>query len=55
MDGAKLVADTVDLRKECGKSASYLGRSIPVKEYRPDKNENPGGSKILAVWESLSP
>ena len=45
MDGAKLVADTVDLRNECGRQAFGLGRSMSEKICGPVRIENPGGSK----------
>ena len=49
MDGAKLVTDTVDFRKESGRQAFYLVRSTSVKSCQPNKNENPGGSRRIAV------
>ncbi len=30
-----------------------MGRSILVREYGPYRNENPGGSRILALLESV--
>ena len=49
MDGTKLVADTVDLRNERGRQASWLGRSMFEKICGPTWKENPGGSRNLAV------
>ncbi len=49
MDGAKLVTDTVDLRKECGRQAFWLGRSMSEKICGPARIENPGGSRSCAV------
>jgi hypothetical protein len=49
MDGAKLVTDTVGFRKEYGKQAFWLGISIFTRRYEPVRNENPGGSRIIAV------
>ncbi|MBT6045476.1 MAG: hypothetical protein HOG49_01525 [Candidatus Scalindua sp.] len=45
MDGTKLVADTIDLRKKCGRQASWLGRSVFEKMHGPTWKENPGGSR----------
>ena len=49
MDGAKLVADTVDLSNECGRQASWLGRSMFEKMCGPTRIENPGGSRNRAL------
>ena len=49
MDGAKLVTDTVGFRKEDDRQAFCLEISIFVKEYEPVRNENPGGSRNIAV------
>jgi len=46
MDGTKLVADTVDLCKERGRQAFWLGRSMSEKMCGPIRIENPGGSRI---------
>ena len=45
MDGAKLVADTVDFSNECGRQASWLGRSMYENICGPTSIENPGGSR----------
>ena len=45
MDGAKVVTDTVDIRKECGRQASCLGRSVLTRGRGPSRNENPGESR----------
>ena len=45
MDGAKLVTDTIDTRKRCGRQASWLGRSMSEKICGPTWIENPGGSR----------
>ena len=49
MDGTKLDTDTIDLRKECGRQAFCLGRSILAKGYGPGRNENPGESRIIEL------
>jgi hypothetical protein len=55
MDGAKLIADTVDRRKACGRQAFWSGRSMFEKICGPIRIENPGGSRSRAVRESLPP
>jgi hypothetical protein len=55
MDGTKLVADTIDLRKKCGRQASWLGRSMFEKICGPTWNENPGGSRNIVLRESVPP
>ena len=45
MDGAKTVTDTIDNRKVCGRQALCLGRTIFAKEWGPNRDENPGGSR----------
>ncbi len=54
MDGAKLITDTIDNRKICGRQAFYWGKSILERGYQPYRKENPGESKNLAELESLS-
>ncbi len=49
MEGAKSITDTVDFRKKCGRQAFYLGRSVSGKMHGPSRNENPGGSRIIAA------
>ena len=46
MDGAKSVADTTDSLRRGNRQASYLGRNISTRRYGPDRNENPGESRI---------
>ena len=46
MDGAKIVTDTIDNRKVCGRQAFCSGRNIFVRGYGPFRNENPGESRI---------
>jgi len=53
MDGAKSVTDTTDLCKECGRQAFCLGESIFERRCEPCRNENPGGSRIIALLESV--
>ena len=53
MDGTKLVTDTIDHLRMCGKQAFYEGRNILARECGPHRNENPGVSRIIAVLESL--
>ena len=55
MDGTKLVADTLDLCKEGGRLAFWLGRSMSERICGPIRKENPGGSRSRAVLESLPP
>ena len=45
MDGAKLVTDTIDILKDYGRQAFYLGRTFFVRKKGPSRNENPGSSK----------
>lgn len=49
MDGAKSITDTVDIRKDCGRQAFCLGRSFFERRSEPNRNENPGDSRIRAV------
>ena len=50
MDGTKLATDTVEyLFKVNGRWAFCKGRSISAKKYGPCRNENPGGSRNLAL------
>ena len=49
MDGAKLVTDTIGIRKNCDRQASCLGQSISERRCEPIRNENPGGSRNRAV------
>ena len=49
MDGAKSFTDTADIRKDCGRQAFCLGRSFSERRSEPNRNENPGGSRIIAV------
>ena len=46
MDGAKLVTDTSDIRKNCGRQASCLSKTFFVRGKESSRNENPGGSRI---------
>ena len=55
MHGAKLATDTLDDRKICGRQAFCSGRSMSARIYGPTRIEDPGGSRILAELESLSP
>ena len=48
MDGAKLVTDTTDICKDCGRQASCLRKTFSVRGKESNRNENPGGSKICA-------
>ena len=48
MDGAKSVTDTLDLEKG-GRQAFCSDRSILERGYGPDRNENPGDSRIIAA------
>ncbi len=49
MDGAKSFTDTIDNRKVSGRQAFCLGRSLFERTSEPDRNENPGGSRIIEV------
>jgi len=49
MDGAKLIADTLDARKSYGRLAFCLGRSGGESRHGPSSNENLGGSRTIAV------
>ena len=49
MDGAKSVTDTADNRKVSGRQAFYLDKSFFERRSEPNRNENPGGSRIIAV------
>ena len=49
MDGTKLVADTLDLCKECVRLAFWLGRSMSERMCGPTRIENPGGSRSRVV------
>ena len=53
MDGAKLITDTIDLRKQCGRQVFCEGRSAFESWHRPHRNKNPGGSRIIEELESL--
>jgi len=46
MDGAKLVTDTIEFCKKFGRQAFCLDRSVSAKMHGPDRNEDPGGSRI---------
>gem|GEM_PF-5995331 len=48
MDGAKPTTDTIDNPKGCDRQASCLDRILCVSIGGPSRNEDPGGSKILA-------
>ena len=48
MDGAKIITDTTDNLKGCGRLAFHLGRKIFERRSGPNGNENPGKSRILA-------
>jgi len=45
MDGTKLVADTVDLLRECDRQAFWEGKSLLERVSEPPRNENPGDSR----------
>jgi hypothetical protein len=47
MDGVKAAADTMDIRKDCGRQAFCKGRIFSVRNSGPCRNENPGDSRIL--------
>ena len=47
MDGAKVVADTADLLRECGRQALCKGKTLFARRGEPNRDENPGGSRIL--------
>ncbi len=49
MDGAKSFTDTADIRKDSDRQAFCSGRSFSEKRSEPDRNENPGGSRIIVV------
>ncbi len=49
MDGAKSATDTVDILWNCGREASCLGKSTSERRCELCRNENPGGSRIIAV------
>ena len=49
MDGVKPVTDTVDNCKVSGRQAFCKGRSFSERKDEPYRNENPGGSRILAL------
>ena len=46
MDGAKLVTDTTDLRKQHGRQAACEGKSMFGRVCEPRGDENPGGSRL---------
>ena len=48
MDGAKLITDTVDLRKKSDRQAFCKDRSVFAKRHGPYRIANPGGSRIIA-------
>jgi hypothetical protein len=47
MDGVKAAADTMDIRKDCGRQAFCKTRSFSVRIGGSCRNENPGDSRIL--------
>ena len=49
MDGAKSVTDTVDISNDCGRQAFCKSRSILERVCGFCRNENPGGSRIIAL------
>ena len=55
MDGAKSITDTTDILTDSGRQALFVGRSLFVRTDGPQRNENPGNSKIYTEWESLIP
>ena len=49
MDGVKLITDTIELLTKNGRWAFYESKSLSERMSESCRNENPGGSRIIAV------